>query len=246
MAASEPISERDSIVAALVPGDGRPRFCQTKRTGATTGDWVVIDSPFGVEPGQIVFAVDRVDVPSTIEIVASIVRNMTIAEILELDTNMLRSLSVIGEAARVAEMIDPSIQLRNLRFTLDGSRILCTCHGDAADPPAQLDRELSATLGCPVVVEWRERPAQSFGSLGRIRVRDATTEEKVIRHRLRIDDAESTLAPNGWPRLGSRVGTVDGAGVMVGVSIRHNTAIVRLDSGDETVVPVVNLTKAKD
>ncbi len=244
MAASESINDRDSIVGALVPGDGRPRFCQTNRTELTTGDWVVIDSPFGVEPGQIVFTANQVDVPSTIKIVASIVRNMTAAEISELDSIMLRALPLSGEAARVAEMIEPSIQVSNLRFTLDGSTILCGCRGQSSEPPAQLERELSAKLGYPVVVEWRNRPAQSFGSLGRIRSRDATTAEKVIRDRLRLDVAGSTLAPNGWPRLGSRVGTVDGTGVMVGVSIRHNTAIVRLDSGDESIVPVDSLTQA--
>ncbi len=239
MATPEPLIEPRPIAGAIVPGDGYFRFCRSTILNLRSGDWVVIESPLGTEPGRVVFAPGNVDASPAAEIESSISRFMTEAEVSLVATHVRLALSLVDEAARIASRTDPDLHLLSLHFSLDGSTIFCHCYGTTTEPPSGLAQRLSQGLGLPVQIRWSDRPVQTFGSLGRIHTGDRVAEQ-VIRDRLGI--ATSGGFPKGWPRLGARVGTPLGTGRLIAVSVRHDRATIRLDSGEETEVSVERLT----
>lgn len=229
------------IAGAIVPGDGRLRFCRSTVIGMKAGDWVVIDSLLAAEPGRILFAPGDVDVPASFKTTASIARFMSEDEVARVDVHARSVLSLLDDAKRVAAGIDPDLRILNLRVSLDASTILCRYVSDTATPPEHVEHRLSVGLGRPVRVESSDRPAHAFGSLGRIRA-SARVPEQAIWDRLGIASSATGQFANGWPRLGSRVMSPAGTGRLLAVSVRYDTATIQLDSGERTEVEVKRLT----
>jgi hypothetical protein len=236
------VNSSPCVVAVIVPGDGRMRFCGSEMTDLETGDWVEVDGPLAGEPGQVAFAADRVDIPPDIELESSIHRRLTDQEITSAKSNADRAVQLVEKAVGSVAVVDARITLMSLRFTLGGDMLLCRCFGPEAIPPESLMSRLSTELGVPVQLEWSDHLTHSTGSLGRIDARYAASA-RVIRERLGVDSAHVSYFPKGWPRLGSEVGTPHGSGTFLGMSVRHHSARIRLESGDEVDVPLGELVK---
>lgn len=84
------------------------------------------------------------------------------------------------------------------------------------------------------VARSEEPPSVSFGSLGRLHPRTPDLDAH-IRHRLRLGETPIL------PRLGTIIQTAHGPGVLLSVSMRHQSATIRLESGEEVRVPVEEL-----
>src|SRR5690606_21637317 len=133
--------------------------------------------------------------------------------------------------------------LTGLRLTLDGSTALVSYRGEE-EQTATLAGTLAGALGLPVHVE-REGPLEPaaehlFGGVGRLRIQ-ADDLDAIVAARFDTPGSE-TFAPEGLPRIGRRVQTPDGPGIVLSVSPRHWQATVRLDSGTEVTVPIADLT----
>ncbi|HEX7101230.1 MAG TPA: hypothetical protein VF201_01175 [Nitrolancea sp.] len=173
MAAPDELSD---ILGALVPGDGRVRFCRTELEDLQPGNWVELDGTEGSEPARIVFGLGQVEYPDAPPDLPRIHRLLTPDEIAGLDA------------------------------------------------PEQPE-------GSPTV---------RFGSLGRLRPL-MTDLDKHIRVRLGLDPPGALPVSPELPHLGAIVQTAHGPGVLLSVSMRHQSATVRLESGEEIRVPVEDL-----
>jgi hypothetical protein len=162
--------ELTAILGALVPGDGRLRFCRSNLEDLQAGDWIELSGPQGSESACIVFGPDQVEYPDAPDDLPRIQRRLTPDEIAELT------------------------------------------------PVARPDDSATAR----------------FGSLGRLR-QGVTDLDAHIRARLRIDQAPEL------PHLGAIVQTPHGPGTLLSVSMRHQTATIRLESGKEIRMPVGDL-----
>ncbi len=110
---------------------------------------------------------------------------------------------------------------------------------DYADAPVDLpriQRRLTSEeiAGIKPVAHSALDVAVRFGSLGRFHPR-FTDLDTHVRERLRLDRAPAL------PRLGATVQTPGGTGILLSVSMRHQSATIRLESGEEVRVPVEEL-----
>ncbi len=234
------MSPANETIGIMVPGDGRVRFCSTPLADLRGGEWVVASGPFGDEPGQVLFGAQRVASPNRLPAAFVAPRRLTPLEREQIPALIRRVTESFDAVRAVLLQLDPEAEISSLRLSLDGSTLLLRVFGTTGDRSASLVETLSRRLGISVNVEWTDRPAHTFGSLGH--VDSADDERALVLARLKIDEVASTSFPNGWPRLGQVVGTPQGPGRLRSVSVRHNSATIRLDSGDQIELPVVELS----
>ena len=165
-----------AILGALVPGDGRMRFCQTELEDLRVGDWIELNGTQGSEPARIVFGPGQVEYP---------------------------------------------------------------------DAPADLPRAyrrltLDEVAGLDAVIQPEPNPVVRFGSLGRLHPRMSDLDG-YIRKRLRLDPSGDVPVSPELPRLGAVIQTAHGPGILLSLSMRHQTATIRLESGEEIWVAVDDL-----
>ena len=164
------------ILGALVPGDGRIRFCRSEFVNLQIGDWVELNGTAGSEPARIVFGPGQVEYPDAPADLPRIARRLTADEIDRLD---------------------------------------------AFEQPER-------------------NPSVRFGSLGRLlpRMNDLDAH---IRVRLGLDPPVDQPVTPDLPHLGDTIETTHGPGVLLSVSMLHQSATIRLESGEEIQVPVGEL-----
>ncbi len=228
------------LAGVLIPGDGRLRWCSTRVADVCEGDWVVVSGALGDEPGQVLFTPERISNPLSIPETFVVSRRLTSAEQARIPALIARASGLIEAAQQAVSRLDKAVEISSLRFTLDGSMLLLLVHGTAGDQVDSVSETLSRALGVPVNVEWGGLQARTFGSLGRFGAPEG--ERDLIMTRLRIDEVGTAQFPNGWPRLGQTVRTPHGTGQLCSVSVRHNVATVRLETGEEIEVPVDELS----
>jgi len=224
------------VLAVSVPGDGFLRFCRAPQENFTAGEWVVIDGPLGQEPGKVIFGSDDVDIPGNVELRYTVALRLTEHERSTIDEHVEAARGFIATVVDQLSSIDPVLELSSLRLSLDGETLLCAIFGHPSEDLPNLERMLTEFFSRQVRLEVLERSAVFYGSVGRIAEREPGDEdllERVGRGRL-----SGNPRPNGWPRLGSRVGAGAVSGVLLGISMRHDTATIRLDSGEEQAVPL--------
>jgi hypothetical protein len=158
--------ELTDIFGALIPGDGRLRFCRSDLDNLQVGDWVDLDG----DRARIVIGPDQVEYPDTPTDLPHIRRRLTPDEIASLT------------------------------------------------PVTRAD----------------DHATVRYGSLGRLHPR-ITDLDAHIRDRLRIDREPE------FPHLGAIVQTTHGPGILLSVSMRHQSATIRLESGAEIRVAVGEL-----
>jgi hypothetical protein len=113
------------------------------------------------------------------------------------------------------------------------------------DAPLELPRihrRLTAdeVAGLNAIEQPGPNPAVRFGSLGRLRP-SITDLDAHIRVRLGMDPPGDLPVSPELPHLGAIVPTAHGPGVLLSVSMHHQSATIRLESGEEIRLPVEEL-----
>ena len=238
MAARQRVSPALNVVGALVPGDGRLHFCLTDLEGVQAEDWVVLSGAYGEEPAQIVFNAEEVEFPDLPAELPLIRRRLIQAEFASLSDSVERAQALTSPLRAIVAQVDPGVVVVGVRFTLAAKTLICRCSsgGAAADT---LARTLSEQLSVPVEIEWGSGSSALYGSVGRLRS-IALDLDVTIRARLGLEESELPAPPN-LPHLGTVIETAQGLGVLLSISMRHQSATIRLDSGEETVLPLNDL-----
>lgn len=237
---SERSIQPSKLVGINLPGSGRLRLCRAFTDGLAQGDWVAIESAYGVEGGQVTVAPELLLGTTSAEPYGRITRRLyepeirQVAELSDEARVLLHSLvSTVGLQG------DESL-LAGLRFTLQPKRAIISRYGDTIDPA--FEERLRQSLDTPYAFEHEgadDRIGHLYGGLGRL-LPAAANLETIIHQR--FEPAGSSDLPAGYPRLLSKVSTPKGIGVVVSVSTKHRQARVKLaDDGTEIQVPLDEL-----
>jgi hypothetical protein len=115
-------------------------------------------------------------------------------------------------------------------------------YSDAPPDLPRIQRRLTSDeiVGLEAPKQPEGNPTVRFGSLGRLRPSIVDLDAH-IRARLGLDPPGDLPVSPELPRLGAIVPTAHGPGVLLSVSMRHQSATIRLDSGEEIRVPVGEL-----
>jgi hypothetical protein len=242
---TEPNQQR--ICAVRLPGTSRARFADAGDLDVALGDWVTVPSPAGEEPAEIVVAPDQWLSPVTMNEAADISRLLDDSELASVAGNISRAISLIDTVADALRAVSPDLFLSGLRFNLTGDHLIAAYIGNEPVDPARIQRVLSDAAGAPVTLEQERaaRPDSDLhgGGTGRPSMETPGTLEELLQQRFDVLRDPGTFAPQGLPRLGSRVNTPGGTGMLVAVDIRHWQATVSLDDGEEVTVSVDQLSQ---
>ena len=231
------------VLGARTPGLGRLRFYEARLADPALGDWVAIPGPAGEEPAQVVVTPQQVAAERLPRPLPAVTRRLSAEEIARVAELTAQARAALDRAIDVVRAGGLPVFLTGLRFTLDGSTALVSYRGDE-EQMAVLASTLAGALGLPVHPE-REGPLEPaaehlFGGVGRLRIQEDDLDV-IVAARFDTPGPEA-FAPEGLPRIGSRVQTPDGPGILLSVSTRHWHATVRLDTGTEVTVPIADLT----
>lgn len=236
----------DTVPVAGVrhPGRGRLRFCRAEIADADLHAWVAVLDDAGEQAGRIMVAPQQIMLGEPPPL-ASITRRLSpeeIRRVAELD-ELAR-----GEMDRAIELVRElhlPLFITGLRYTLDAQAALIPYRGPRQLDTALLAMMLTGQLGVPVYLEWEGEleplGANLFGGLGRLRETGPSFDE-LIRSRFAALSEPPAFAPEGLPRLGSRVQSPDGSGTILSISTKRREVRLRLDSGDEIVVPLETIS----
>lgn len=232
---SEGMTGPSTLAGVHLPGSGRLRLCRAFTDGLAQGDWVAIESAYGVEGGQVTVAPELLLGTTSAEPYGWIGRR--------LDEPEIRQVAELSDEARVllhslVSTVGPQGDerlLAGLRFTLEPRRAVISWCGDTIGPV--LEERLRQSLDTPYAFEHEgadDRTGHVYGGVGRL-LPAAANLETIIRQR--FEPAGSSDLPAGYPRLLSKVSTAQGMGVVVSVSTKHRQARVKL-AGDGTEIQV--------
>ncbi|CCF84631.1 hypothetical protein [Nitrolancea hollandica] len=233
---------QEFLVGVRIPGAGRLRFRGTAIEDIALRDWVAVPSPAGEEPGQVVVAPQQFKLAKLPERLPAVIRRLTPDEVELVATRVERAREVLDAViATVRERRFP-LFITGLRFTLGGEAVIVSFRGPQGAGEGELPRMVEPVAGVPVHLEHEAAGTNLFGSLGRPPA--ALTFNELLRDRFPGTGRDLALAPEGLVRLGTRVRTDHGAGSVISVATRERRARVRLDSGEEVLVPVDDLSVA--
>ncbi len=200
----------------------------------------MVGGPLGDEPGRVLFGAADVDAPAQIDLRCTIERRLSDEELSEVESRIELARALTGEVERQVKSMDSTLDLTSLRLSLDGATILCTLCGQSEMDSSSLGCHLEERMGQPVRLELMDRVPVTYGSVGRVRT-GPLVDEQALLQRMGVGRLSGNPRPNGWPRLGSRVRAGDMSGTLIGISMRHGTATIRLESGEEDEVPLDEL-----
>jgi len=231
------------VLGARTPGLGRVRFCEARLPDPALGDWISIPGPAGEEPAQVVVTPQQVVLERLPRPLPAVTRRLTHEEIRRVADLTEQARAALDRALDVVREAGLPVFLTGLRLTLDGATALVSYRG-GEEQAGTLTCTLAGALGLPVHAE-REGPLEPaaehlFGGVGRLRIQEDDLDV-IVAARFDTPGPEA-FAPEGLPRIGSRVQTPDGPGILLSVSTRHWHATVRLDTGTEVTVPIADLT----
>jgi hypothetical protein len=233
------------ICAVRVPGTLRARFCDPANVNLSLGDWVAIPSVAGEDAGRLVVTPDQVILSGLGDPLPAVIRVLNDDEMLAVAGQLERARSLIDVAADVLRSAAERRFLCGLRFNLAGDAMVAAYVGEPLDDRSRPEAALSDAVGMPVFLECEsaERPedAQLFGGPGQPRATSPDLET-IVRQRFNVPGDEPIFAPEGIPRLNSRVKTGRGAGRMIAMDVRRRLATVRLDDGETVQVPPEELS----
>jgi hypothetical protein len=233
------------MCAVRMPGTLRARFRDPGSLAVELGDWVVIPSIAGEDAGKIVVAPDQVVLDGVDRPLPPVSRLLTRDEMADVAAGIERARSLIDRAADALRSTTDGRFLCGLRLNLAGDALIAAYIGPPLDDPVPVQAALSDATGITVFVECesaaRPEDAHLFGSLGRIPT--ATRDIETIFHEdFDLPETAPVFAPEGIPRLDSRVRTSHGDGRMVAMDVRHWRATVELDSGERVQMPPEDLS----
>ena len=232
------------IVGVRRLGSPRLQLGQTVEMLAA-GDWVALDGPLGGEPAHVVIAPEQIllvgETPPELRL-----RRLSAEEQARLPGLAELALELSQRAAEILAELRESLRVTGLRVTLANAAVI-ECWGQPSQlPVVQLARQLAERLGRPVSLDvlGEQQPASLAGSLGRL-AQEGFDLSRLARERLGIVTGKvAPLRPGRYPRLGHRVATPIGPGIVLSVSTRHQTVTVELDDGSCREVPVEQVRTA--
>lgn len=234
------------VIGVRLLGSGRVRFCRTSLRDLDVGDWVALAGPTAEAPGRVVVAPRQLvygDPPDSLPIVA---RRLTGGEVDGLPTLAAAARGVLDRAIAANRALGLPAFLTGMRPDLGGLSGALDWRGPGDADLSPLADALAGS-GWALRLTWEGPLAAAgehlFGGLGRLPERPLDLDALVAARFDRVG-RDQTFAPEGLPRLGSRVATPRGDGVVRSISTRDRAALVRLDSGDEVSLPVEELAPA--
>ncbi len=231
-------SRSDPLIAGIRRlGEARVEFGRVAER-LHAGEWVAAPGPAGEEPALVVIAPEQV-LLSEAELPELPLRRLSEVERARLPELFELALRLARQAAAVIGELKEPLRFLGVRVTLDGSAIVEYWEKEGRLPAADIAARLSERLGRPVhlVASTGERPRALFGGPGRLGG-EALDLVELARRRLGVLPGEVPPRPGGYPRLGSRVATPLGDGVVRSVSTRHRTVSVELEDGTRHDVPL--------
>jgi cell fate regulator YaaT (PSP1 superfamily) len=240
---SEALAER--VCAVRFSGASQAALADAGDQRLDVGQWVAVRTMAGEDPARVVVAPDQWLEPPRFENLFEITRSLADSELDGIAALAEGALQLIDPMADRLRSQAPDIFLAGIRFNLAGDRLTLTYIGPEPNEPDALAASLGELAGFPVALECPRSTRQSRGlhggGPGRIAGRRYETFNEMLRDRLDVLNTPGTFAPQGLPRLGSRVRTARGEGRLVAVNIRHWQATVELDAGDEVRLSVDDL-----
>ncbi len=239
--AGEAVTE--GLVAGVrIPGAGRIRFYETAVEDLALRDWVVVPSMAGEEPGQVVVTPQQLKLARLPERLPVVSRRLAPDEVDQVTARMERARGMLDAVIAIVRERRLPLFITGLRFTLGGDAVIITFRGPETTREGELSGTVGLVVGVPVHLEFEAAGMNLFGSLERPPA--AMTFNDLLRDRFPGIGRDLVFAPEGLVRLGTRVRTDRGAGLVISVATRERRARVRLDSGEEVLVPVNDLTAA--
>jgi hypothetical protein len=215
------------------------RFCSTDLEPTAAGEWVAISGAFGAEPAQLIFTAEQIEFPDSPADLPSVLGRLDQSEIAAVAEAVEQARFLSPSIESIIANFDPGIALHGVRPLLSSATLVCRCSGGDETFAEVLARTLSEQLTVPVEIEWMAESSTSYGSVGRLRSEPANFDAEV-RRRLGLDDA-GDRATCRFPYLGAVIQTEHGPGVLLSISMRHQHATIRLDSGNEVTLSLNDL-----
>jgi hypothetical protein len=240
--AGDPLTQ-EYLVGVRIPGAGRLRFRGTAIDDIALRDWVAVPSTAGEEPGQVVVAPQQFKLAKLPERLPAVLRRLAPDEVALVATRMERASEVLDAVIATVRERRLPLFITGLRFTLSGEAVIVSYRGSQGTGEGELPGVVEPVAGVPVYLEYEAAGMNLFGSLGR--PPEALTFKELLRNRFPGTGQDVAFAPEGLVRLGTRVRTDHGAGSVISVATRERRARVRLDSGEEVLVPVDDLIAAR-
>jgi hypothetical protein len=236
VAARHQVNPLSNVVGALVPGDGRMRFCRTNLVDLSPGEWVALSGAYGEEPAQVAFTAEQIEFPDAPTDLPHILRRLSLAEITSLSDIVERAQALMPSLKAIVAQVDPAVVVVGVRFTVAAKTLVCRCSSRGVVAAEALARTLSEQLSLPVEIDGSSVSTASYGSVGRLRS-NALDLDATIRARMGLEESDPLASPR-LPHLGAVIQTPQGPGVLLSISMRHQSATIRLDSGSETMIPL--------
>lgn len=234
------------VAGVRQPGRGRLRFCRAEIADADLGAWVAVLDETGEQAGRIVVAPQQIMLGEPPPL-ASITRQLSpdeIRRVAELDE---RARGEMDRAIELVRGLHLPLFITGLRYTLDAQAALIPYRGPRQLDSALLAATLAGQLSTTVHLEWEGEleplGVSLFGGLGRLRESQPSLDELIRRRFVPLSEPPA-FAPEGLPRLGSHVQSPGGSGTILSISTKRREARLRLDSGDEIVVPLDDIVSA--
>lgn len=236
--AGEPLT-RGLVAGVRIPGAGRLRFCSTAIEDIVLGDWIAVPSFAGEEPGQVVVAPQQFMLTRLPEHLPVVIRRLSPDEVDQVVARMETARRLLDTVITVVRERRYPVFITGLRFTLSGETVIVSYRGPENSETSELAGVVEPVVSVPVHLEREAAGKNLFGALGRPPA--AVTFDELLGRRLPGVGRDLAFAPEGLVRLGTPVRTDLGAGIVISVATRERRARVRLDSGEEVLVPVADL-----
>jgi hypothetical protein len=239
---------RPAVLGARLLGSGRVRFCRAAPEGTEVGAWIAVAAPERTHeaPGRVVVAPRQLVFGEPPARLALVTRRLTAAEVARLPALAEMARDMLDRAIAGARELGLPIFLTGLSPDLDGPGATVDWRGPESYDPTPLQVALTGS-GMDVRLTGEGPLAAAgdhlFGGLGRLPAAPLDLKE-IMRARFGRPGRARPFAPEGLPRLGSRVTTPHGGGTVRSISTRRHEALVRLDSGDDVTLPVDALVPA--
>ena len=230
------------VAGVRIPGAHRLRFYRTAIVDIALRDWVPAPSPAGEEPGLVVVAPQQLKLAGVPDHLPVITKRLAAAEVEQLAARLERVRGLLDDLIAVVRDAELPLFITGLRFTLNGEAAIVSYRGSEAAREDALIRAAEPVVGVPVQLEYEGAGPNLFGGLGRPPA--GMTFHDLLRNRFSEVGGAPAFAPEGLVRLGTRVGTAQGAGMVISVATRERQARVRLDTGEEVLLPVDGLSAA--
>ncbi|HEV2072235.1 MAG TPA: hypothetical protein VGR29_01220 [Thermomicrobiales bacterium] len=224
-----------NIVGVRLFDSPRVVYFLLSRGSVQPGTWVVVRARHGEEAGRVVIAPQQIVLAQISGEIEPIERVMSDEEILQMERFLNESPALVERAREIVRRCWPHVELRSARYSFDGSYVVISLAGSDGDEILGLEEALAEEFRVPVRIRnaGTRQPTRLMGGLGTFgRKPDTLSRENEHYRKIKED----------LPRLGQRVRTHDGEGMVVALQVFRELVTVRYtDGGREMAHPVTDL-----